>query len=265
MKSKHIIVFSVLIFMICVSSVLLSADTDWKVDLEKDYKKAVESEKAKNHRSLVLKWHSQGHLVDLIAIYQTNIMLQEPDANIHYGLGYAYALQNTDIGLAIEQLQQAIVVDPDLLPVHFALGRLYQKQKKFDLALQEMNECIRIDSNYHGAHFKRGQIFLEKKQLNQALQAFQTVLEIKPAGIRAVLGIKAKTEWHHRAEYGIGVIHFLRGENNLARESFESVLGQKKDFAPARYKLGQVLAIDRLYDDALQEYEKAAKYQPYTA
>ena len=31
------------------------------------------------------------------------------------------------------------------------------------------------------------------------------------------------------------------------------------------YKLGQVLAIDRLYDDALQEYEKASKYQPYTA
>ena len=173
--------------------------------------------------------------------------------------------RSTGRSLAIEQFQRAIVVDKDLLPVHFALGRLYQKQKKFDLALQEMNECIRINSKYHGAYFKRGQIFLEKRQLNQALQAFQTVLEIKPTGIRAALGIKAKTEWHHRAEYGIGVIRFLRGENDLARESFESVLDQKKDFAPARYKLGQVLAIDRLYDDALLEYEKASEYQPYTA
>ena len=265
MKSRRIIISFIIISMICVSSFLLCADTDWKEDLGKDYKKVLESKKAKNHRGLVLKWHSQGHLADLIAIYQANIMLQGPDANIHYGLGYAYALQNTDLDLAIEQFQRAIVVDQDLLPVHFALGRLYQKQKKFDLALQEMNECIRINSKYHGAHFKRGQIFLEKKQLNQALQAFQTVLEIKPAGIRAALGIKAKTEWHHRAEYGIGVIRFLRGENDLARESFESVLDQKKDFAPARYKLGQVLAIDRLYDDALLEYEKASKYQPYTA
>ena len=265
MKSRRTVISFILILIICVSSMLLCADADWKEDLEKDYKKVLESKKAKNHRGLVLKWHNQGHLIDLIAVYQANMVPQKPDANMHYGLGYAYALQNTDLDLALEQFQRAIAVDQDLLSGHFALGRLYQKQEQFDLALKEMNECIRIDSKYHGAHFKRGQIFLEKKQLNQALQAFQTVLDVKPTGIRAALGIKAKTEWHHRAEYGIGVIHFLRGENDLAREAFESVLGQKKDFAPARYKLGQVLAIDRLYDDALLEYEKASRYQPYTA
>ena len=265
MKSGRTIISFILILMICVGSDLLWADTDWKEDLEKDYKKVLESKRAKNHRGLVMKWHNKGHLADLIAIYQANITPQDPDPNVHYGLGYAYAVQDTDLDLAVEQFQRAIAVNLDLLSAHFALGRLYQKQKEFDLALQEMNECIRIDSKYHGAHFKRGQIFLEKKQLNQALQAFQTVLDIKPAGVRAALGIKSKTEWHHRAEYGIGVVHFLRGENDLAREAFESVIGQKKDFAPARYKLGQVLAIDRLYDDALLEYEKASKYQPCTA
>ena len=265
MKSGRTIISFILILMICVGSDLLWADTDWKEDLEKDYKKVLESKRAKNHRGLVMKWHNKGHLADLIAIYQANITPQDPDPNVHYGLGYAYAVQDTDLDLAVEQFQRAIAVDQDLLSAHFALGRLYQKQKEFDLALQEMNECIRIDSKYHGAHFKRGQIFLEQKQLNQALQAFQTVLDIKPAGVRAALGIKSKTEWHHRAEYGIGVVHFLRGENDLAREAFESVIGQKKDFAPARYKLGQVLAIDRLYDDALLEYEKASKYQPCTA
>ena len=265
MKSGRTIISFILILMICVGSDLLWADTDWKEDLEKDYKKVLESKRAKNHRGLVMKWHNKGHLADLIAIYQANITPQDPDPNVHYGLGYAYAVQDTDLDLAVEQFQRAIAVDQDLLSAHFALGRLYQKQKEFDLALQEMNECIRIDSKYHGAHFKRGHIFLEKKQLNQALQAFHSVLDIKPAGVRAALGIKSKTEWHHRAEYGIGVVHFLRGENDLAREAFESVIGQKKDFAPARYKLGQVLAIDRLYDDALLEYEKASKYQPCTA
>ena len=62
MKSRRIIISFIVISMICVSSFLLCADTDWKEDLEKDYKKVLESKKAKNHRSLVLKWHSQGHL-----------------------------------------------------------------------------------------------------------------------------------------------------------------------------------------------------------
>jgi len=227
----------------------------WRKDLEKDYQSVLKakSKEVERHRGLVGKWQEKGHLAELILLYEADAPTEAADASLHYGLGYAYAIQGGDGALekAAAQFEKTISLEPNLLLAHFSLGGVYQQQEKYAPASQEMETCLRLEPKYYPAHYKRGEIYLTQKNLDGALKSFQAALELNK-----------KWEYPH---YGIGLVYFEQGNDNAAREAFEQTIALNKKFAPAHFKLGQVLAKERFFDDALQEYEKGAKYQPYTA
>ena len=228
----------------------------WREDMVKDYAKVLkektENRKVQRHRQFISKWKQNGHLDDIIHLYQRELQTQHGDAVFHYGFGYAYALQGERrFEKAADQFQQALVLNPKLYYAHFSLGVIYQKQGKDDLALQELATSLRLNPKSYAAHYKRGEIHLKQENLNEALQAFQVAQELNK-------------KWEY-PYYGMGLVYFAQGKDHMARESFDEAIGRNKKFAPAYFKLGQVLAKERFFDDALEEYKKGAKHQSYTA
>ena len=242
-----------------------SAAEKWESDMRKDFAKVLKEKKkpAEKHRELILKWQKQGRLSALLTLYtarENNRQAQQPatppiKAAFYYGLGYIHALQATEIGevpdTAINYLQYAVEIDPDLFWARFNLGGIYQEQGKDELALAEFEACIRLNRKYYPVHYRMGEIHLKQQNYIEALQAFDAAR-------------KANRKWEY-PQYGIGLVYFAQGEIDRARETFENLTHQKKRFAPAYFKLGQILATEGFFDEALEEYAKGSKYQEYSA
>ena len=237
----------------------------WESNMRKDFAKVLQEKKkpAEKHRELILKWQKQGRLSELLTLYtarENNRQAQQPTtptikAAFYYGLGYIHALQAPKTGevsdTAINYLQYAVEIDPDLFWARFNLGGIYQDQGKDELALAEFEACIRLNSKYYPVLYRMGEIHLKQQNYIEALQAFDAAR-------------KANRKWEY-PQYGIGLVYFAQGEIDRARETFENLTHQKKRFAPAYFKLGQILATEGFFDEALEEYAKGSKYQDYSA
>ena len=265
MKSLRSMLSRYLLLMLIPSIVTSTGalgNEQWSETIEKDYHKVLKEKKPdkqiKKHRDLVNKWKEEGHLEDLILLYEADAETERANAGLHYGLGYAYATQGridtTHTAALFEkaanQFERTVSLVPTLSQAHFSLGAIYQEQGKLGLAAQAMEACLELDPKYYPAYYRLGDIHLQQDNPEAALEAFQAVQKINK-------------KWA-RPYYGIGVAHFKQGNNNGAREAFEEAIYRDSKFAPAHFKLGQVLAKDGFFDEAWAEYEEGRKYQPYT-
>lgn len=227
----------------------------WREALEKDYAEILNAahKKLERHRGLVNKWREKGRLTDLVSLYESDVTAGGADADVHYGLGYAYAIGGGDEALekAESQFQRAISLQANLPMAHYSLGGVYQQTGRYDDALREIETCLRLNSEFYPAYYKQGEIQLQLDKFDDAFKSFQMALGINP-------------NWVY-AHYGLAAVYLKRGELNAARTALEGTIRRDKKFAPAYYKLGQVLASENRFEEALKTYESAAKHQAYTA
>ncbi len=252
----------ILITSIVIPTIAVGRE-QWREAVEKDYRKVLKEKKPEKqvnkHRDLVNKWKEEGHLADLISLYEIDAETERANAGLHYGLGYAYAIQgridSTQTTVLFEkaanQFERTISLAPNLSQAHFSVGAIYQEQEKLELAAQAMQTCLELNPKYYPAYYRLGEIYLQQDNPQAALESFQAVQ-------------KMNKKWA-RPYYGIGLAHFKQGNDNAAREAFEEAIYRDPKFAPAHFKLGQVLAKEGFFDEAWGEYETARKYQPYTA
>ena len=235
----------------------------WREAVEKDYRKVLKEKKPEKqvnkHRGLVNKWKEEGHLADLISLYENDAEIEHTNAGLHYGLGYAYATQGridtTQTAALFEkaanQFERTISLAPNLSQAHFSLGAMYQEQGKLEFAAHAMEACLELNPKYYPAYYRLGEIYLQQDNPKAALESFQAVQ-------------KMNKKWA-RPYYGIGLAHLRQGNDNAAREAFEEAIYRDPTFAPAHFKLGQALAKEGFFDEAWEEYEAGRKHQPYTA
>lgn len=227
----------------------------WRETLEKDYAEILNAahKKLERHRGLVNKWRERGRLTDLISLYESDVAAESADADVHYGLGYAYAIGGGDDALekAETQFQRAISLQANLPMAHYSLGGIYQQQGRYEDALQEMVTCIRLNPEFYPAYYKQGEIQLRVDKFDEAFESFKMALKINP-------------DWVY-ARYGLGTVYLKRGKLKAARTTLEGAIRRNEKFAPAYFKLGQVLASENRFEEALKTYADAAKYQAHTA
>ena len=65
--------------------------------------------------------------------------------------------------------------------------------------------------------------------------------------------------------YGIGLVYVATGRDTEAWEAFKEAIEIDKNFAPPRFKLGQLLAKKQFFKEALGQYAEASRHQAATA
>ena len=99
--------------------------------------------------------------------------------------------------------------------------------------LRNLRACVRLNPNYYPVYYRMGEIRLKQGDHIEALQAFETAR-------------KLNRKWEYRNTASVwSTLH--KCETDRAREAFENLTHQKKKFAPAYIKLGQVLATQGLF------------------
>jgi len=86
----------------------------------------------------------------------------------------------TDAQKAIEYLNEAIKLKPDLAEAYNNRANAYTELKQYDRAIEDYNEAIRLKPNYAHAYYNRGSNYIDLKQYDRAIEDYNETIRLKP-------------------------------------------------------------------------------------
>lgn len=81
---------------------------------------------------------------------------------------------------AIEYLNEAIKLRPDLAEAYNNRGNAYSDLKQYEQAIDDYNEAIRLKPGYAHAYYNRALTYGELGQHQQAIEDYNAVIQFKP-------------------------------------------------------------------------------------
>jgi len=123
------------------------------------------------------QWNScTGAILDL-AIDACTAIIQSGQESAK-GLSAAYLKRSNayngkrEYDRAIEDLDQAIRLDPNFAPAFYNRGYVYSGKREYDRAIQDFDQAIRLDPNYALAFNNRGIAYNGKREYDRAIQDY---------------------------------------------------------------------------------------------
>ena len=184
--------------------------------------------------------HQEGRLDEAIEQYQASLKLDKENPWIFNAMGLAMTAVG-DFRGAEKAFQTAIKLNMDLTDVHNNLGVLYSEMGNKERAFAEFTTVIR-DSTYptpEKALYNMGSLYLREKNYELAMMYYHRSVEKKP---KFAMGYR-----------GMGEIHRVLGEPELALEQFGKALENNPSDVPSLYETA------RIYDDR-GDVTEARKY-----
>ena len=154
------------------------------------------------NKARILIWAGLILLINCFLFCSAGCKKKMDKAKKHYELGVEYHKQEL-ADQAIEELQQAIKIDPNYAEAHYELGVLYHEKENYKAAFREFQQAVKSNPDYAEAHFRLGIIYQVLKGYGQAITEFEEVLKIDPNFL-----------WVHTA---IGNVYYERGIKALMR------------------------------------------------
>jgi type IV pilus assembly protein PilF len=151
----------------------------------------------------------------------------ENRARIHTELGAAYYGAG-QMAVAIQELNEAISVDPGYGPAHSQLGLVYMALREDAQAQQSFERALRIDPNDSSANNNYGLFLCQRKREKEAMKYFATALK-NP--------LYASPE---NAYTNAGVCSRLQGDDVKAEEWLRKALALQPDQPQALYQLADI-------------------------
>jgi tetratricopeptide (TPR) repeat protein len=164
-----------------------------------------------------------------IASFDAALKIADQNWEVHYNLALAL-LRKGDRARTVHELQTAIQQKPDSVGAHFALGSVFEDEKKLGNAEEQFRSTLKIDP-----HFAPGAI-----KLSQVL-----VSEGKPQASVAILEEAAKQAPPDQTEpvqAALGIAYAENGEIEKALTTLKSLVNSQPDSADAHFNLGLVYA-----------------------
>jgi Tfp pilus assembly protein PilF len=164
-------------------------------------------------------------------------------AETHYVLGVT-RLNGADLIGAIEELREALRVQPDFPDARMSLGAALYQIGDLDGAIEAYQAALRTQHDLVHAHVNLATIYIVKREWATARNELQTALQLQPDLVRA--------------HYALGVVRYGLGDRRGAIESYRAALQLKPDYADAHYNLGLLLKLANQEGEAAQEFYAAA-------
>ena len=177
---------------------------------------------------------------------------------------------------AEDQVRQVIEGYPSNSDAHRVLGQILDSQRRVDEAVAEYDRAIALRPSYWRNYFELGLTYYQANRRPLAAAQFRRVTELMPESARGfqVLGgiyqtmgelELARENYQRSLEYGevpttysnIGVLHWVEGDYEAAREAFASAVRIAPDNFLWRRNLGDALRALGDEEAALGEYEQA--------
>lgn len=148
-------------------------------------------------------------------------------ARIHTELGASY-YEIGKLGVALQELNEAISIDPKYVPAYNTLALVHMALREDDKARKRFQEALRLDPNDSDVNNNYGRFLCDRKQEKEAIKYFL-------AAIRNPLYTRVED-----AYVNAGICARRAGDQSSAEDFFQRALKLKPDDARALINLSQL-------------------------
>eukprot|EP00250_Pteridium_aquilinum_P010972 c19754_g1_i1 orf=803-4069(-) len=173
--------------------------------------------KSHSFYNLARSYHMKGDYETAVVYYRASVKeLKSPKDFVlpFFGLGQVQ-LKLNDLKSALSNFEKVMEVQPENCECLKALGNIYFQQGHNEKALESFRKATRINPHDAEAWIEMGEL-LVSTDISGALDAFKTALNFLKKNPE-----KVSVELLNN----IGVLHFERGEHELAQQAFKEALG----------------------------------------
>ncbi|MDH5181660.1 MAG: tetratricopeptide repeat protein [Gammaproteobacteria bacterium] len=149
---------------------------------------------------------------------------------------------------AVNELEQALRIEPNHIEANYMLGYLLHKQKKYAAALERFNKIIQLKPNRKDIYVSRAITYSAMRRFDESLQDFALELSKNPK--------------NHRIYLNRGNVYTMKRQFDLAMEDYNKALKLKPDYAKAFRARGKIYHHQKKYEQALLELNAALDSDP---
>jgi len=161
--------------------------------------------------------------------------------------GEAYA-NKREYDRAIQDYDQAIELEPNNARTFNDRGGAYSSKHEYDRAVQDLDQAIRLDANFALAFNDRGAAYIGKGEYDRAIQDLDQAIKLDPNLARAF--------------YNRGIAYYDRQEYDRAIQDYDEAIRLDPKFAAAFHNRGYAYSGKREYDRAIPDYDQAIRLVP---
>lgn len=194
------------------------------------------SKEARSHYNRAIKLSQDKQFAKAIQEIQEAIRIQPENHFFHFNLGIVY-INNNQLHEGTSSFLKAVELEPDYLPAHFRLGLILRLTKQYRLALKEFEKVVSLGKE-------------EKFQIEEAKNQ---IVELKKriGEEQAVLGHSI-----------LGGVFLTRADFVQAREIFETSLLLAPDIAQSHFLVGYIEELEGKLEFAKASYYDALRIDP---
>ena len=174
-------------------------------------------------------------------------LIQQPDAATQQELGRAYYTLG-NLPAAIQALEAAVRMDPDLTEARDALGNMLAERGDLPRAEQELREAIRRQPDFASAHSNLAKVLMTKGAFEDAEANYKIAIHLQP--------LDATTRFNYGAALASS------GRFPEAEIQVSAAVAIAPDLAEAHEMLGNLLARRGLWTRAQICYRDALRAKP---
>lgn len=180
-----------------------------------EYQRAIKEQPehaAEAHYRIGVLSNKLGNTEGAVQEFRTTLQLDPNHAQARKAVAAFYinrgaaARQQHQLNQALQDLQEAVKVDPGSSTAYLELGQAYEESGRGAEAVQEYQAAVNADPKNITAQLRLGQGYNAQKQYEQAVPAFNAVLESNPDNAEAYAGL--------------GVAYFHQGQQEEAKKAF---------------------------------------------
>ena len=191
--------------------------------------------------------HQQGQL-DRAADYYRQILTFAPrNAETLHLLG-VIAYQTGKYQEAIELIDQAIAINPNVASYHSNRGNALKALKQLDAAVASYDKAISLNPDFADAYYSQGVVLQGLKKLDAAVASYDKAISLKPDDADAY--------------YNQGVALQELRQLDAAVASYDNVIALKPDYAQAFSNKGAALLELKKFEEAIANFATAIAIKP---
>jgi tetratricopeptide (TPR) repeat protein len=224
-----------------------------------------------------------------IAAFEAALKLGDQNWEAHYNLALAL-LRKGDRARAVHELQTAVQQNPDSVSSHFALGSVFEDEKKLGNAEEQFRSALKIDPHFAPGAIRLSEVLITEGKPRAAVACLEDAVTQAPPDqaepVQAALSTayaengemnRALATLKHLvaaqpdsadAHFNLGLLYATHGpsaDEQAAVTEFREALRLDPGMDPARIALGRVLVSQQDYSDAVPVLLEYTRHRPKDA
>ncbi len=187
---------------------------------------------------------AEGHTAGAVRAWQDWLKDHPNDVEAAGSLGKLYVKQS-EFGLAVQYLNQAVEAQPARAQWHFALATAYSKMGNRTEAMRHFRRVTELEPTAGAAFFNLGYLMQAEGDDDGAILAYRKASELEPDRADALVNL--------------GVLLVKKNDPGNAAAAFQNALKRHHDDPDAHYNLGLVFEQAGQTDIAIKHLQASAR------